>query len=195
VVTEWLTYPNPDEFSRNLIEQAAIARRAYCLLTHQSGKEGSVMKIMHLMVAVVLLAGTAFAGEPRFKPGAHVYIENGQTVDSSNARDKASYGDFGLVLTSALQKKQVPVVIVTDPEKAEYTIRHTSSMSQESSGTRIAKMAFGFGMGGRGGIFEGSVDVIDKESTAVVFSFTTKKGKAQSGAENFANKFKEQFEK
>jgi hypothetical protein len=150
------------------------------------------MRKMVALLVVAAFVGTVDAA-PRIRDGARVFIENGQTVDSSNARDKAGYGDFGLVLTAALQKKGVPVVVVTDPEKAEYVIRHTSSMSQDSTGTRIAKMAFGLGFGGRGGTFEGSVNVIERESSAVVFSFTTKKGKAQSGAENFAGKFKALF--
>jgi hypothetical protein len=143
------------------------------------------------VVVLVLVAGSAFAQEIRLRPGTRVFIESGETVDSSNSKDKANYLDFGLVLTAALEKKKVPVQVVTDVEKADYIIRHTSTMSQDSTGTRITKMALGLGWGGRGGVFEGSINVIDKDSTAVLFSFTTKKGKAQSGAENFAGKFKD----
>jgi hypothetical protein len=151
-----------------------------------------IQRFTAVLVVVAAFIGTVDAA-PQFKPGIRVFIENGQTVDSSNAKNKAEYADFGLALTAALQKKKVPVVVVTDLEKAEYIVRHTSSMSQDSTGTRIAKMAFGFGFGGRGGTFEGSINVIERESSAVVFSFTTKKGKAQSGAENFASKFKALF--
>jgi hypothetical protein len=175
-------FPHTD--STSLLRQRSLEGRP----EHRGGE----MRRMVALLVVAAFVGTADAA-PRIQAGARVFIESGETVDSSNSKNKADYLDFGLVLTAALEKKRVPVVVVTDPEKADYIIRHTSSMAQDSTGTRVAKMAFGFGFGGRGGTFEGSVNVIERESSAVVFSFTTKKGKAQSGAENFAGKFNALF--
>lgn len=150
-------------------------------------------RFLAVLCLIVLVAVNASAAP--MASGATVYIEKGETLDSSNARDKANYTDFGLVLTAALAKKQVPVTVVLDEAKADYIIKHTSSFQQDSTGTRIAKIAVLGAWGlGRGGVFEGTVMVVNRESSAVVFSFTTKKGKAQSGAENFAGKFKAMFQ-
>ncbi len=64
-------------------------------------------------------------------------------------------------------------------------VRHTSSAKEDSTGTKIAKMAL---MGGLWGSskFDASIMVIDKASTGVVFSYNVKKGNFQSAAEAFA---------
>jgi hypothetical protein len=120
-----------------------------------------------------------------------VFVESNETVDSSNAKDKAKHIDFGVSLRAALIKKNVPVKIVTDPAKAELLIKSTSSHREDSTGTKIAKIAF-FGGGGFGH-FEGSIEVIDNESSAVVFAYNVKKGDYQSAAEAFAKHFKNDY--
>jgi hypothetical protein len=123
-------------------------------------------------------------------PGT-VFVASDETVDSSNAKDKAKHIDFGAALRAALIKKQVPVNVVTDPTKAAFTIRSTSSHREDSTGTKIAKIAF---LGGGGfGHFEGSIEVIDNESSAVVFAYNVKKGNYQSAAESFAKHYKNDY--
>jgi hypothetical protein len=139
-----------------------------------------------LAAALAFVAGAASADDlARVPAGAKVYIEEGDTVDAGNARDKAKNTDFGIAIAGALRKKQVPVLVVTDPEKADYVIQQTSSVRQDSTGTRIAKMAFGFG-GGSGRQFEGSMSVVSRETSAVLFAYNVKKGNYQSAAEAFA---------
>jgi len=70
-------------------------------------------------------------------------------------------------------------------------IKSTSSHREDSTGTKIAKLAF-FGGGGFGH-FEGSIEVIDNESSAVVFAYNVKKGDYQSAAEAFAKHFKNDY--
>jgi hypothetical protein len=123
-------------------------------------------------------------------PGT-VFVASDETVDSSNAKNKAKHGDFGVALRAALIKKEVPVKVVTDPAKAELLIKSTSSHREDSTGTKIAKLAF-FGGGGFGH-FEGSIEVIDNESSAVVFAYNVKKGNYQSAAEAFAKHFKNDY--
>lgn len=123
-------------------------------------------------------------------PGT-VFVASDETVDSSNAKDKAKHTDFGAALRAALIKKELPVKIVTDPAKAELWIKSTSSHREDSTGTKIAKIAF-FGGGGFGH-FEGSIEVIDIESSAVVFAYNVKKGDYQSAAEAFAKHFKNDY--
>lgn len=123
-------------------------------------------------------------------PGT-VFVASDETVDSSNAKDRAKHADFGVALRAALIKKEVPVKVVTDPAKAELLIKSTSSHREDSTATKIAKIAF---LGGGGfGHFEGSIEVIDNESSAVVFAYNVKKGNYQSAAEAFAKHFKNDY--
>ena len=117
-----------------------------------------------------------------------VYIEASQTVDASNAKDKAKHVDFGSAIAAALLKKEVPVLVVTDLSRAQWTIKSVSSQKEDSTGTKVAKLAFGFG----GGFtkFEGTIQVIDNESSGVLYAYNVKKGNFQSAAEAFAKHFK-----
>ena len=92
-----------------------------------------------ILVAALLVAPAgAFAkgGMPR------VYIQSSETVDGSNSKDKATQVDFGAALAAALVKKGVPVTVVTDQSKSQWTITSVSSQKEDSTGTKIAKMAF-----------------------------------------------------
>jgi hypothetical protein len=134
----------------------------------------------------LLTATTAAAAElPR------VFVEAGETVDASNSKDKAKNVDFGSAIAGALLKKEVPVLVVTDRSKALWTIKSVSSQKEDSTGTKVAKLAFGFG----GGFtkFEGTIQVIDNESSAVLYAYNVKKGNFQSAAEAFAKHFKDDY--
>jgi hypothetical protein len=160
------------------------------------------MRIISIVIAA-LVGVAAYAQEaPQSSPPAAgvaavaripgtVFVVSDETVDSSNAKDKAKHTDFGAALRAALFKKEVPVTVVTDPAKAALTIRSTSSHREDSTGTRVAKMAFGFW--GGSGHFEGTIEVLDNESSAVVFAFNVKKGNYQSAAESFAKHFKNDY--
>jgi hypothetical protein len=131
----------------------------------------------------LLTATTAAAADlPR------VYIEATETVDASNSKDKAKHVDFGSAISAALLKKEVPVLVVTDRSKAQWTIMSVSSQKEDSTGTKVAKLAFGFG----GGFtkFEGTIQVVDNESSGVLYAYNVKKGNFQSAAEAFAKHFK-----
>src|SRR5437867_7543281 len=121
-----------------------------------------------MVVGLVLLSASVLSAQGRVPANAKVFVEGSETMDASNSKNKAKYGDFTLAITAALAKKKVPVVVVTDLERADYVIRHTSSAKEDSTGTKIAKIAI---MGGLWGSskFEASIMVIDKASTAVVY--------------------------
>jgi hypothetical protein len=150
---------------------------------------------MKLILTLALFVATASPLALTASPlpaagGPGVYIEATATVDGSNARDKAKQVDFGSAIAAAMLKKEVPVMIVTDPAKARWTIKTASSQKEDSTGTKIAKLAFG---GGGFTKFEGTVQVIDNESSAVVYAYNVKKGNFQSAAEAFAKHFKNDF--
>ena len=77
-----------------------------------------------------------------------------------------------------------------DPDKAEFVIRHTSSAREDSTATKIAKIAV-LGTSAGSSHFNASIMVIDKESSGVVFSYNVKKGDFQSAAESFAKHLKD----
>ncbi len=138
------------------------------------------------LAAVILSAATVMAADtPR------VYIEASDTVDAGNSRDKARQVDFGSAIAAALVKKEVPVLVVTDRSKARWTIKTVSSQKEDSTGTKVAKLAFGWG----GGFtkFEGTIQVIDAESSTVLYAYNVKKGNFQSAAEAFAKHFKDDY--
>jgi len=142
-------------------------------------------KTLVVAVGLAFLGASILSAQERVPPNAKVFIESSETVDASNSKNKAKYGDFTLAITAALAKKHVPVVVVTDLERADFVVRHTSSAKEDSTGTKIAKIAV---MGGLWGSskFEASIMVIGKASTAVVYSYNVKKGNFQSAAESFA---------
>jgi hypothetical protein len=83
------------------------------------------------------------------------------------------------------------VTVLTDRGKAEWTIKAVSLQKEDSTGTKVAKLAFGFGAGFTK--FEGTIQVIDQESSAVLFAYNVKKGNFQSAAEAFAKHFKDDY--
>src|SRR5712692_9870805 len=91
-----------------------------------------------ILAAVVLLfASAAYAADaPR------VFIESTETVDAGNAANKAKQVDFGTAIAAALVKKEVPVSVVTDKTKSQWTIRSVSSQKEDTTGTKVAKLAF-----------------------------------------------------
>ncbi len=128
----------------------------------------------------ILVASGTFAKAEELP---RVYVHPSETVDGSNARDKAKHIDFGASISAALVKKNVRVTVVTDPTKAQWEIKSVSSQREDSTGTKIAKLAFG---GGSFTQFEGTIEVIDVESSGVLFAYNVKKGNFQSAAEAFA---------
>lgn len=138
------------------------------------------------LVALLLFASTAGAAEtPR------VYIEAAETVDAGNSKDKAKQVDFGSAIAAALVKKQVPVAVVTDNTKSQWTIRTVSSQKEDTTGTKVAKLL----LWGGGGFttFEGTIQVVDNESSVVLYAYNVKKGNFQSAAEAFAKHFKDDY--
>ena|SRR5688572_7617225 len=139
---------------------------------------------MKRVLAVVVLFASTVAAQDR----PRVYIDAAETVDASNSQHRGKHVDFGAALSAALLKKQVPVVVVTDQDKAQWIIKSASSQKEDGTGTKIAKMAL-FGSSNFTQ-FEGTVQVVDIESSAVLYAYNVKKGNFQSAAEAFAKHFK-----
>jgi hypothetical protein len=144
-----------------------------------------------LLVVLSIAMATPLAAASNV--GSTAFIEAADTVDGSNSRDKAKHVDFGSAIAAALLKKEVPVTVVTDPAKARWTIKSMSSQREDSTGTKVAKLAFAGAFAGGFTKFEGTVQVIDNETSAIVYAYNVKKGNFQSAAEAFAKHFKDDF--
>jgi len=139
-----------------------------------------------ILIAVLLCTSLAMSSEmPR------VFIAPSDTLDAGNAKEKAKQVDFGSALAAALVKKQVPVSVVTDAAKSQWTIKSVSSQKEDTTGTKIAKMALWGGSSFT--TFEGTIQVIDNTSSGVVYAYNVKKGNFQSAAEAFAKHFKDDY--
>lgn len=141
---------------------------------------------MKRILLALLFASSAVAADTPL-----VYIDAAETVDAGNSKDRAKQIDFGAAIAAALHKKQVPVMVVADQTKSKWTIRTVSAQKEDSTGTKVAKLAFGLG----GGFtkFEGAIQVIDNETSAVLYAYNVKKGNFQSAAEAFAKHFKDDY--
>ena len=142
-----------------------------------------------LFLSFLAVMSTIAADKPR------VFVVASETVDASNSRDKAKHVDFGTALSAALTKKDVPVMVVTDATKSQWTIKSVSSQKEDSTGTKVAKIALLGAFSGDFTKFEGTIQVIDNQSSAVLFAYNVKKGNFQSAAEAFAKHFKGYLEK
>jgi hypothetical protein len=146
---------------------------------------------MTIAVAISLVAVIPVAGQKTEQP--RVFIEAAETVDASNSKDKAKQVDFGAALAAAIQKKEVPVTVVTDKTKSTWTIHSVSAQKEDSTGTKVTKiLAFG-AFAGSFTQFSGTIQVIDNESSAVLYAYNIKKSNFQSAAEAFAKHFKSDY--
>lgn len=152
-------------------------------------------------LALFALAVSTFAQAPALHRGSTIYIE--------------PMGGYETYLAAAITKKQVPLVVVADKDKADYVIRSTVSQHTPTgpavvvNNTNTASIgdnnSFGRGAGGGfpsagngSGHTSASIAVIDRHSSQVVFSYSVDKNRGhqlQSDAEACAKHLKEFIEK
>jgi hypothetical protein len=123
------------------------------------------------------LSGAAFAGAPSLPQGSKIYIE-------------ATDG-FDTYLTAALQKKKVPVTVVTDKMQADYELTGVSDHTKPG----WAKIAF---TGSIHSDEQASVKLINLKTSEVVFAYAVNKKNSlhgrQTAAEACAKHMKEAME-
>jgi|ERR1035437_10052424 hypothetical protein len=120
--------------------------------------------------AFVLLAFSAFAlaQAPAIKSGSTVYIEpaNG----------------FEIYLTGALIKYKVPLVVVTDKDKADFTIRSSAEHIQQAGGGWFGSIMGGAPTTSTWSEVSATFSVIDAQSSQVVFAGSTSKNRSYKAA-------------
>jgi hypothetical protein len=154
-----------------------------------------VNRLFAFFLLAVSIVG--FAQAPHIQSGATVYIE---PMDG-----------YETYLAAAIAKKQVPLIIVADREKAAYVIRSTISHHTPSQPTVVVNNNNGnnnaFDRGWQTGAARSaargatgaSISVIDAASSQIVFAYSVGKSgntnQVQSAAEACAKHLKEFIEK
>ena len=143
------------------------------------------------LIGLVLFTSTALAQDlPR------IYIESTQMEEAGDWKTSGTVKqvDFGSAIAAAFTKKKVPVTVVTDKTKSQWTIKAVSSQREDSTVTKVAKVAV-LGIFANFTKFEGTFQVIDNENSAVLFAYNVKKNNFQSAADAFAKHFKKFLKK
>jgi hypothetical protein len=98
---------------------------------------------------------------------------------------------YHIYLAAAIQKKQVPVVIVTDKSLADFEL----SAVTESDKANWAKMLF---LGSGASAEQASIQIVNLKTSTVVFGYNVNKSNSargkQSSAESCAKHLKEKIE-
>lgn len=149
-----------------------------------------------LALPLIVSATVCAAHSQQIKSGSAVYIE--------------PMGGYETYLAAAFLKKHVPLVVVTEKNKAQYIIRSTveehSLISPRIVVNATANVnsngypeASGFPRAGYGvGHTDASISIIDAHTSQVVFAYSAAKGahhQMQSTAEACAKHLKEFIEK
>lgn len=155
-----------------------------------------------LIVFILLAASASFAQAPQIKRGATVYIE--------------PMNGYETYLAAAMAKKQVPLLLVADKDKADYIVKSTVSQSRptqpatvinntnsvnSSGGNDAFNNGFNQGMqrAAARGVTSASISVVDVHSSQIVFAYAVGKAgstnQIQSAAEASAKHLKEFIEK
>lgn len=138
---------------------------------------GRCVRILGLIVCLAVAGFAVDERAPGIPRGAKVYI--------------APMNGYETFIAAALHKKEVPVVVVTNRELAEFEIVGAS----ESQKAGWARVVF---TGNRGSDEEASISVIDLQSSAVVFAYNVNKQGSvrgrQSSAEACAKHLKNKIE-
>jgi hypothetical protein len=94
---------------------------------------------------------------------------------------------FETDIIGGIEKKHVPVTIVTDPVQADYTLTaNTVQIHQESAGSKIARCLFAYciGIEDSGSV---SVQLIDNHTKAIVWAYNVNKQRGgQSNRQSMA---------
>lgn len=140
--------------------------------------------VLATLAVVCSTAGFAQSSEPqlegdtRIPPGARLYI------------DKIE-GGYDIYLSAAMVKKEVPVVLVTDPSRADFELTGVT----ETDKAGWAKMLF---LGSTSSAEQASIKVVNLKTATVVFGYNVNKSNSargkQSSSEACAKHLKEKIE-
>ena len=143
---------------------------------------------MKRFVVLLLLASSivCFAQAPQIKSGATVYIE-----------PMAGYETY---LAAAMVKEHVPLIVVTDKDKADFIVRSTVKETTPSQPAVVVNNGRNNGGGyaaalAAQGWANTSIAVIDPRSSQILFGYSPRTNSLRRTAEASAKHLKEFVEK
>jgi len=99
--------------------------------------------------------------------------------------------EFGLALSAAILKKEVPVTVTTDSASADFVVLTTSEAHRAGGAEKTARILFG--SWGSGDNFKASTTVLNRDGD-VVFAYNSQKSNFQATAQNLAKNLKKHVE-
>jgi hypothetical protein len=109
----------------------------------------------------------------RIIPGAKVFIED--------------QGEFGMALAASFIEKKVPVSVVRNSEKADFTLKSVSHDRRAGGAEKVTRLLVG--AWGGGDRYHAVVEITNRDGV-VVFAYNVKKGNFQDAANSTANEIK-----
>ncbi len=89
----------------------------------------------------------------------------------SSARIYIEPDEFGMAFTAAIQRKEVPVVVMTNKEKVDFFVQTIGAETQQSTATKVTKIIM---FGSSGDRFDATVTITNRDG-AVVFARMSKR--------------------
>jgi hypothetical protein len=156
--------------------------------TSEKGNPSMLLKASPFLCVVAMLFSsiTLAQDSPQLQQDASSKVPRGAKVFIAPIE-----GGYDIYLSAAMVKKQVPIVLVTDRDKAEFEISGVS----ETDKAGWAKVVF---WGNSSSAEQASIKVVNLRTGTVVFGYNVNKGSSargkQSSSEACAKHLKEKIE-
>jgi len=148
------------------------------------------VRLIALAIAAIVFAFAAVAQTSQSQnPGASAVLSAGDTQIPRNSKVYIEYmGGFETYLAAAFRKKEVPLVMVTDPGLADFTISGT----HETKNAGWAKTIF---MGDARSSASASMQVVNVRTNVIVYADSSHRWSANRGERSTAEKLAKYLKK
>ena len=148
------------------------------------------VRLIALAIAAIVFAFAAVAQTSQSQnPGASAVLSAGKTRIPRNSKVYIEYmGGFETYLAAAFRKKEVPLVMVTDPGLADFTISGT----HETKNAGWAKTIF---MGDARSSASASMQVVNVRTNVIVYADSSHRWSANRGERSTAEKLAKYLKK
>jgi hypothetical protein len=111
-------------------------------------------------------------------PGSKIYIEN---------------SEFGIAISAAIQKNNIPVVLVTSRNRADFYLKTVTQANKEHVAERVIKLYLFWPFAGNGKSFDANV-LITNTAGDVIFADAVKKDNPRKAANKIVDRLKTHIE-
>jgi hypothetical protein len=102
-------------------------------------------------------------------------------------------GDFAMPFAAAIMSEKVPVVVVAQPDKADFVVRTVSDEKKAGGGEKIARSLVCWPFCGSGDKFNGTITVTNRDDV-IVFAYLARKGNVKKAASDAAKNVRRHIE-